>query len=259
VTDVDAAPAPRKRRRRWPWVLLVVVVLLALAVVFGGDAIARPLAAQLVSQKIGDALGTDPSKLDVRFSSTPLPIQLLDGRVDSVDISDPGVTLGPLTGDATIHAEGVPLDQSAPTQRLRIRFAIDQQHLDQLATAFGGGTVQSIALKAPDAVATVRANVLGLSLDVAVTLTPAAVDGRLAFTPTGVQFAGQTITIDQLRQNPTLRGAADTLGAQRSVCIADHLPKAVTITSVAVQGGELVATATGDGAVLSQLGTKGTC
>lgn len=255
MTDTEA---PR-RRRRWPWVLLVVVVLLGLAVVFGGDAIARPLAAQLVSQRIGAALGTDPSKLDVTFSATPLPIQLLDGRVDSVDVSDPDVTLGPLTGDAAIHAEGVPLDQNAATTRLRISFAIDQQHLDTLATAFGQGYVESVTLRAPDVVTSGRVSVLGASIPLGVVLRPGASDGRLAFTPTGIVVNGQTITADQLRQNALLRGIASQLSQQQTVCIADHLPKAVTITSVAVRGGELVATATGDGAVLAQLGTKGTC
>jgi hypothetical protein len=256
VTDTEV---PRRRRRRWPWVLLVVVVLLALAVVFGGDAIARPLAAQLVSQRIGAALGTDPSKLDVTFSSTPLPIQLLDGRVDSVDVRDPGVTLGPLTGDATIHAEGVPLDQSAATQKLRITFAIDQEHLDSLAKAFGQGYVQSAAFQGADVVTSGRVTVLGASLQLGITLQPGAVDGKLAFTPTGIVLNGQTITVDQLKQNAFLKGIAGELAQQQTVCIADHLPKAVTITSVAVRGGALVATATGDGAVLSQLGTKGTC
>lgn len=239
--------------------LLAVLAALVLAVVFGGDAIARPLAAQLVSQKIGAAIGTDPSKLDVTFSSTPLPIQLLDGRIDSVDVSDPGLTLGPLTGDAVIHAEGVPLDPNAPTRTLRISFAIDQQHLDALATAFGQGYVDSVALQQPDVVTSGRISAFGTSFRLGITLRPGASEGRLAFTPTGLVVNGQTITLDQLRQSPLLAGVASELSRQQTVCISDHLPKAVTITSVDVRGGELVATATADGVVLSQLGIKGTC
>ena len=74
-----------------------------------------------------------------------------------------------------------------------------------------------------------------------------------------MRFAGQTLTIDQLKQSPVLKDVATALGQQRTVCIADHLPKAVTVTSVKVVGQEVVATATGNGAVLADLGTKGSC
>jgi hypothetical protein len=253
------AAEPARRRRRWPWVLLIALVVLALAVVFGGDAIARPLGAQFVAQRIGGALGVDPDELDVSFAATPLPIQLLDGRIDSVDVTAPQLSLGPVTADVTVHAEGIPLDQDAATDRLRIRVAIDQDHVEQLARTFAGGYVQSATLKKPDVLATGRITVLGVPLDLGVGLKPGAVDGRLAFTPTSVRIAGQTLTAEQLRSNPATRGIADALLKRQTVCIADHLPKAVTVTRVEVSGEDLVATATGDGAVLGDLGTKGSC
>ncbi len=142
---------------------------------------------------------------------------------------------------------------------MSIRLTIDQKYLGRLATAFGGGYVQSLALKAPDVVATGSVTVVGVPVPLGISLTPGAVDGRLAFTPTAVQAAGQTITVDQLAANPVTRQFARTLGQQQTVCIADHLPAAVKVTSVKVVGQTLVATATGSGAVLGQLGSKGTC
>jgi hypothetical protein len=257
--SVTQTGSVRRRHRRWPWVLLIMLVLLVLGVIYAGDAIARPIAQELVAQKMASALGVEPGDLHVTFASTPLPLQLLDGRVDTVDVTAKDLSLGPITADTTVHAEKVPLDQSQPTGALRVTVAVDQAHLDQVAKALGGGYVQSVALKAPDVVASGSVTVFGIPVPLGVSLTPGAVDGRLAFTPTAVQAVGQTLTIDQLRENPQLRGVADTLAQQQTICIADHLPKAVTVTSVKVVGARLVATATGDGAVLSELGVKGSC
>jgi hypothetical protein len=240
-------------------VLLILLVLLVLGVIYAGDAIARPIAQELVAQRMASALGVEPGDLRVSFAAAPLPLQLLDGRVDSVDVVAKDVDLGPITADATVHAERVPLDESTPTGALRVTVSIDQAHLDRVAKAFGGGYVQSVAVKAPDVVATGSVTVFGIPIPLGVSLMPGAVDGKLAFTPTAVQAAGRTLTIDQLRQSPQLRAVADTLAQQQTICIADHLPRAVTVTSVKVEGSELVATATGDGAVLADLGMKGTC
>jgi hypothetical protein len=243
----------------WPWVLLILLVLLVLGVIYAGDAIGRPIAQELVAQKMASALGVAPGDVRVRFASAPLPLQLLDGRVDTVDANAKEVALGPITADTAVHARGVPLDQSAAADALSVTVTIDQAHLDRLAKALGGGYVRTVALKAPNVTATGSVSVFGVTVPLGVSLTPGAVDGRLAFTPTAVQVAGQTLTIDQLRSNPQLRGFADTLAKRQTVCIADHLPAAVTVRSVKVVGSTLVATATGDRVVLARLGVKGTC
>jgi len=259
MTEYDAIRVPRKRHRVWPWVVLALLVALVLSVIYAGDAIARPIAQEAVAQKMASALGVTPGDLKVSLASTPLPIQLLDGKVDTVDVDAPNITLGPLTGDATVHVEQVPIDTSKPIGRTTVTFTIDAQHLDQLAKAFGGGFVQSITLQAPNATAAGQVSVFGVAVPLGITLHPEAVGGKLAFTPTAFQVAGQTLTVDQLRSSPQLRGFADTLAQQQTVCIADHLPKAVTVTSVKVVGQSVVVTATGEGAVLSELGVKGAC
>jgi hypothetical protein len=240
-------------------VLLILLVLLVLGVIYAGDAIARPIAQEAVAQKMASALGVAPGDVRVRFASAPLPLQLLDGRVDTVDAAAKDVALGPITADTTVHARDVPLDQSAATGAVAVTVTIDRAHLDRLAKALGGGYVRSIELKAPDVTATGSVSVLGVTVPLGVSMTPGAVDGRLAFTPTAVRVAGQTLTIAQLRRSPQLRGFADTLAQRQTVCIADHLPKAVTVRSVKVVDSTLVATATGDDVVLARLGVKGAC
>jgi hypothetical protein len=259
VSDVEAGRMPRKRRRVWPWVLLVMLVLLVLGVIYAGDAIARPIAQEAVAQKVASSLGVSPGDLKVRFAPAPLPLQLLDGRVDTLDIDAPNLTLGPLVGDAVLHAERVPIDQSAPIGDLTVTLTVDEQRLSGVASKFGGGLLSSLDLKAPDVVANGQVAVFGVPVPLGVSFTPGAVDGKLAFTPTAVTVGGKTLTLAQLRQFAPLKAFAQDLGRQQTVCIADHLPRAVTITSVRVRGKDLVAVASGSGAVLSQLGTKGTC
>lgn len=238
----------------------MLLVLLIVGVVFAGDAVARPIAQEAVAQKMASALGVAPSDLKVSFAATPLPIQLLDGKVDTVDVSAPNLTLGPITGDATVHVEQVPLDTSKPVGDMRITLTVDQQRIGNLATKFdSGGILQTLDLQAPNVVANGQIRVLGAPVPIGISMTPGAVDGKLAFAPAAVRIGDQTITVEQLHQFPPLRQFADELGSQQTVCIADHLPAAVKVTSVKVVGQDLVATATGSGAVLSQLGTKGTC
>lgn len=238
--------------------LLAVVILLGLGVVYGGDAIARPLGQRFVAQRMATALGVDPDQLEVSFGSAPLPLQLLDGRIDSVDVRAPHLTLGPVTAQTSVHAEGVPLDAGSPTTILRIRVAIDQAQLSRIAATFGGGYVQSVTLDAPDVKAVGSVRVLGVAVPLGVAFEPGAVDGRISFTPTSFEVAGQTVTADQLRRGP-VGGLASELLQTQTICIADHLPKDLTVTSVAVDGGQLVATGSGDGATLEQLGEKGSC
>ena len=252
---------PHRRRRRWPWVLAIVVVVVLVAAFFVADAAGRAYAKQQIADKIGAALGVPASSLTVTLAPTPLPIQLLDGTVDSVDVSSPSVTFGPLTGALTVHAVDVPLDQAAATRRLGVRYAIDRAQLQKLAGSFAGGVIQSVALQPPDVVASGTATVLGFGVPVGVKLRPAAVDGQLAFTASGVTVAGADYTAAQLASVPGLGAAVAPLLKQQTFCIAGYLPKALTVDSVAVTGSAVVVVVEGDGIVLggSGLRTKGSC
>ena len=57
------------------------------------------------------------------------------------------VTLGPLTGDLTIVAEGVPLDPDAPTRVLRVRYAIPESELSALTPEITGVTITDVSLQ----------------------------------------------------------------------------------------------------------------
>ena len=258
ATPTPAELAPR-RRRVWPWVLLGVGVVLVGAG-FAADALARDLAEKAIAEQVASALDVpDGTPVDVRIGGGPVLLQALTGALDHVDIGVDALALGPLTGDLDIVAEGVPLDTGAATQRLEVRYAIPAAALAAVAPEISGVTVDDVGLEGSEVVASGSISVLGLSLELGLGLTPSAVDGDLAFDPTSIRIGEQTLTADELRGNALLGGIADALLQQRTVCIADALPAALTLTEVRVEGDELVVTLDGSGAAMGDLGAKGVC
>jgi hypothetical protein len=262
VSDALAASvplAPRKKRRAWPWVLLGVVVLLVVAAI-AADALARGIAEKAIAQEVAAALDVpDGTDVDVRIGGASVLAQALTGGLDRVDVDVEDLTLGPLTGDLAIVAEGVPLDPAAPTRELAVRYAIPGSALSALAPEITGVTIDDVTLDGSEIVATGSASLLGTTLELGLGLTPSAVDGDLAFDATSIRVGDTSLTADELRGNALLGGIADALLQQRRVCIADELPAALTFTGLRVEGAELVATLSGAGAALGRFGEKGAC
>lgn len=253
--------APRRRRPVWPWVLLGVGVLLVGAG-FAADAIARDLAQKAVAERVATALDVpDGTAVDVRIGGGPVLFQAIGGSLDRVDIGIDALTLGPLTGDLAIAAEGVPLDAQVPTRALTVRYAIPSDTLTALAPEIAGVTIDDISLADGQVVASGSVGVLGLSLELGLGLEPSAVAGELALDPTSIRIGDQSFDAASLRDSPVFGRIADGLLAQRTVCLADALPAALTLSDVAVEGDELVATLDGSGAALggAEFTQKGVC
>lgn len=250
--------APRRRRRAWPWVLGI-AVLLALAAV-AADAVARGIAEKAIAEQLGSALevpaGTD---VEVRIGGGSVLLQALAGDLDRVDAKVDDLTLGPLTGELQLVAEGVPLDPAAPTRALHVRYAIPESALATLTPEIAGVTIDGVTLDGSELVASGVASIFGTTLDIGLGLTPSVVEGDLVFDPTSIRIGGDTLTAEQLRADPMFGGLAEVLLQQRRVCIADALPAALTLTGLDIAGSELVATLDGSGATLGQLRDKGVC
>jgi hypothetical protein len=256
-------PAPAKRKRRvWPFVVAVVVVVALIVGAFIADAAVKAYAQDQIKQKVVAALGVDPAThVDVKIGGGSVLLQALGGKLSTVDITIPKLSFGQLVGSATMHATEVPLDQSAPLNKLAITYRVSEKNVSVLASQLSGMTLDTVTLDPPEIVANATFKVLGFGIPVGLGLTPSAANGQLAFTPTSILVSGQKFTSKQLLSTPGLGGLAKQLLKQQTFCIAQYLPKALHVTSVKVVGHELVLAISGDGAALggSAFTTKGSC
>ena len=258
------APVPpvKKRRRVWPFVVAVVAVAALIVGFFVADAAVASYARDQIKQKVVAALGVDPStQVDVKLGGGSVLLQALGGKLATVDVTIPKLTFGTLVGSATMHATQVPLDQSAPLQKLAITYRVSEKNVRVLASQLSGMTLDTITLEQPEIVANATFKVLGFGIPVGLGLTPSASKGQLVFTPTTILVSGQKFTSKQLIATPGLGSLARSLLKQQSFCIAQYLPKALTATSVKVVDHQLVLGISGDGAALggSAFTTKGSC
>ncbi|MFC5501174.1 DUF2993 domain-containing protein [Lysinimonas soli] len=261
---MPAAPGTgtgRARRRRGLIALAVVLVVLALGTVVA-DAAARAYAESQIRQKLVSALGVAPgTPVSVDIGGGSVLLQALGGRFDSLDVAIPKLSYGELVGAATVHATSVPLDGSAPLGTLAVGYSVDEKNMTALASRLSGLPLDTITLESGRIVATATVRVLGFGIPIGLGLTPSVSNGQMVFTPSSIQVSGQTFTAQQLRTTPGFSQVARALLTQRSFCLAQYLPKALTVTSVTVADHRLTLSASGDGAVLggTDLTTKGGC
>lgn len=259
---VIESPPPR-RRRRWPWVLggvLVGLVVLLTIAFFVADAYAKDAAREYIKQRIIAVLGVEEgTAVTVDIGTGSVLLQALRGEIDVVDVTVESVTFGALTGAATVHAEGVPLNEEAPTRALDITFSVAEADLGTLAGNLSGAQLESITLEEPEIVTTTTFSFFGIEFPVGMGIEPSADAGQIVFTPTSIRLGDETYSAEQLRAS--FGGFVDQLLQQQSLCVNESLPVALTVVDVDVEGDALVLAIDGAGAALGGEGltTLGTC
>jgi hypothetical protein len=256
VVPAAAVTPPRKRTRRGVLggTFAAILVLLVVGVV------ARAYASHLIENSVRSSLSI-PASTPVHASvgGAAVLLQLLSGRLDRVDITSTGLTVGALTGDATLTATGVPIDQSKPIDHARLEFSVDAAQLRTIVGEVSGLPVSSVSVASGAIALGTTITVLGIGIPVTVAVTPSALDGALVLTPKSVQFNGQTLTPADLRK--TFGSLADTILGTRTICVAQFLPKALVLDSVSVKGTGVSLVVTADNVILDSglLTTKGVC
>lgn len=228
----DAEPAPA-RRRRWPWVVgLVVVVVLVVVAWFVGESIARSVVERTIREQISSNLNIPADHpIDVDIPGPILP-QLIVGSLAEVTISSDDVPLEQLTADVTVRADDVPVrggDWSGATAEV----TIDEAQLQALLAGVDDFPASTVAIDAPDITATFELNAVVTTIPVGVALTPSAQDGDLVLTPASLRIAGAEISADAIVGQ--FGAIASTVVRDWDVCIAQYLPKALTLTGVGVE------------------------
>jgi hypothetical protein len=260
---VKAATPPRATKRRaWPFVTVAIVLVVLVVGFFVADAAVKSYAQTRIRSELVSSLGLPAgTEVDVKVGGGSVLLQALSGTLADIDVAIPKLAFGTLVGSATLHATQVPLDQSRPLDKLAISYTVSEKNVAALATQLSGVTLDSVALKNQQIQATATLSVLFVTVRVGLGLTPSAQNGRLDFTPASITVSGQTFTAAQLLANPVFGSIARTLLQQQSLCVAQYLPKALTLASAKVVGTNMVLGFSGDGAVIggTDFSTKGSC
>lgn len=264
-TVVIETAAPKKRRR-WPWILLIVLVVLAVLLTNGffiAEKYMREYAENYAREQIVSVLALpEDTPVKVTLGEGSIILQALSGAIREVHVEADDVTFGELTGDAVISAMNVPLDGSKPVKTLDITVTIDEENVRTLAGSLSGLELSSIELQ--DGVIAIGSefNIFNIIvIPVAVDLAPAAKDGAITFDPVTIYLGEDPISVADLRNSPEFSSLAGDLLRTQTVCVANSLPKALTVVDVAVVGTDLVVKVNGDGTPLSGpgLSTMGVC
>lgn len=259
--DQDDAPRTVRRRRRWPWLVAVLVVLLLIvAAFFAGEWVARDLVTKAVKQQLVSRLDlAADQQIDVDIADPSLLLDLAVGEVGRVRISADDVTIGDFTGNVsvTLHDLGIRAPFTLGSGEATVSLDADQLRAvlaDATSVPIDGVTIAEPAVSTSTSLA-----VFGVAVPVVVALTPSAADGHLVLSPVSLQVAGAEVTADGLRAR--LGSVADPLLAGYRVCVAQYLPRGLTLSQVAAQGDRLVADFDIAGELLTDAGAreKGSC
>jgi hypothetical protein len=239
-----------------------VLLVLLIAGFITAEIMARQYAGNYLRDRVISVLQLDPdTAVDVDFGPGSVILQAARGSINDVTIRVDTVILGDVTGRAVLTASSVPLDQTKPIGRLGVVVTISEDQLGKLAPFLSGYGLRTIELG--DGVIRIGADfsVLSFAAPVSVDLVPAAVGGAIRFDPKTISLGGSTISVADLRSSPIFGSVAADLLRSRNFCVANYMPKALTLNDVRVVGSNLVLTINGDGTALADpnLSVLGAC
>ncbi|MGP3535326.1 LmeA family phospholipid-binding protein [Microbacterium sp. RD1] len=245
----EFADAPRRRRRVWPWVVTLAVVLaLLLGAAVGAEALTRGAVEGGVRQLVKAQLDLPADQqVDVHVPGLVLP-QLVSGRLGEIEVGAPDVALGPVAGDVTVTLTDVPIAANSAAGPGTATVRLDQTQLQSLLATVEGFPADAVGVAAPDITLSTELSLFGAGIPVGVALQPGASGGNLTLSPSSFTVGGAVVDADALRAQ--FGGLADSVLREWSVCIAQHLPAALALTDVAVDGAQVVARFDIDGAVV---------
>jgi hypothetical protein len=254
---------PRKRHRgRNALIVIVVIILVLVAAFFVGDYFAKKYATNYVRDQIASSLGLpSTAPVTVDLGSGSILLQAATGRINDVNVTVDPIVLDGLAGSATLTAHGVPLNQTTPVTSLDVKVYVPTS---TIATAISrvpalAALKPTVKLSGKHVAVTGTIYIFGFPQGIGATLTPKVTAGVPGFSIDTASFDGATVTSGVL--DKYLPGLTGLLESGTSLCIANQLPKAFTLTSIAIHGQSIVSTFTGNGVELNSasLAQKGTC
>lgn len=254
-------PAPKKRRTG----LIVALVLVGIVVVLGvvaviAESIARQQATALIADQVRQALALEPDHpVDVTIEGAPVLWQAAGGKLEAVQIEVERVAFGELVGDLSLRAEGTPIDPQQPTESLSAVYSISEVDVAALAGFFSGIVVTDVQLDNREVRFQTGFEIFGVQFEIGIGVMPTVREGQLEFSPTSIVINDSVIEADDLQSQ--FGPLVQPLLATQSVCVAEFLPAALTLTAVQIGDEQMLVVFAAEDVALGGEGfsTRGSC
>lgn len=254
----EDAATPRRAAPRWlkPVIIAGGIVVLLVVAFFIADAALRSYAQGRIADEIKAELpnGFTANDLTVDIGGFSVIGQYLAGSFETVTLDADSVKMNGVPAKASIVAHGVPIDFSKPVASIKGSMVLDQDAANRLvkipgATSkitFGDGTVGYSG----------GATIFGLSLTYKAVVEPKADGTTIQLAPKSVKLTGGPAGLD-------LSGIVSQVLGDKPfpLCVAQYLPKGVTVTNVTIEKGSANATVSAKNIVLNQktFENRGSC
>lgn len=236
----------RRRPRRW---IAVVVVLAVVAVLLvAAEIAARAIVPQVVRSQIVTNLGlAQDQEIDVRIPGLVLP-QLIVGSIPQMDLTADDVEVQGVSGDVRVDIQDAPVWGGGDWSSAKAVVDLDENQLRAVLGRVDGFPVDAVTLRPPEVALDTEFSVFGVSVPLGVQLSASAEDGDLVLSPTQLRLGGVDVSADALRQQ--VGPLAGSFAENWRVCLAQYLPRALTLTGVTIEGRHVSASFDIDSAIL---------
>ncbi|OAH50956.1 LmeA family phospholipid-binding protein [Microbacterium oleivorans] len=237
--------APRRRRRGWVVVIVVVAVLAALVV--AAEFAARAIVPQVVRSQLIENLGLPADQaIDVEIPGLVLP-QLAVGSIAQMSVSADDVDVEGISGDVRVDIQDAPV-RGGDWSSARAVVVLDEDQVRTILSRVDGFPVDAFRLAPPEVALDTELNLFGAAIPLGVRLSAAAEDGDLVLSPTTFRLGDVDVSADALREQ--VGPLVGSFAQSWPVCLAQYLPRALTLTGVVVEERGVVATFEIDSAIL---------
>ncbi len=237
--------APRRRRRGWVVVIVVVAVIAALVV--AAEFAARAIVPQVVRSQLIENLGLPADQaIDVEIPGLVLP-QLAVGSIAQMSVSADDVDVEGISGDVRVDIQDAPV-RGGDWSSARAVVVLDEDQVRTILSRVDGFPVDAFRLAPPEVALDTELNLFGAAIPLGVRLSAAAEDGDLVLSPTTFRLGDVDVSADALREQ--VGPLVGSFAQSWPVCLAQYLPRALTLTGVAVEERGVVATFEIDSAIL---------
>jgi hypothetical protein len=175
--------------------------------------------------------------VDVEVGGAVLP-GLIVGELDQVRIAAEDVSFDAFAGDVEIVARAVPIRGEQDLGSASATVVVDEDQLRTLLASVEGFPADTVAIDGSEVTATIELSLFGASFPIGVGFDIAAA-GDLVLTPASLRLGDADVGADDLRAR--FGGIADAVLRSWEVCVAENLPRGLTLTDVQVTQGLLVA------------------